>query len=187
MAERTPRRPAALMDGQSRMRTSASHATRTATTVQNVVRALWSARNREPRRPREVIGSSLDNQPTERQGKTMPSVTQPSNFERGDRAAGALTAAGYNDGSPQEHDLCLLIADLCQLAQRNGWNIAELLTMGLCIYGSQCVDQAFDQIDEPIDDWPDAAYVEHAERVLRVCGVPESVHERVYRCLDLLA
>jgi hypothetical protein len=106
---------------------------------------------------------------------------------RGDRAARTLEAGRYTDGLPRDrNEIALLIADLCHLAQRHGWDIRETLVDGLLHYGSHCLEQAWNHDVDWNDELSDDAHLRRALQVLAGCKVPESLRFRVCQFMDLV-
>jgi hypothetical protein len=119
------------------------------------------------------------------------------NFQRGDRAAAALSATGYEDpavtiadstafASGEAYPISDLIADLCHLARRVGVSdLMELVDHGVAQYASDCVEQAW----ENSEDWDSCLQSEdnvaRALTVLRIAGVPERLDAKVLRMLGL--
>lgn len=131
----------------------------------------------------------------------MPDITiiddgsGPDNFDRGDRAFKALKRGGYvpddaaevpQDWVAENYQIPDLICDLLHLARRSGGEVADTIARAVGHYGSDCVEQAWQNDEGWANCLQDAANMERAERVLEVCGVPEEYHQRVYRMVGLL-
>jgi hypothetical protein len=124
------------------------------------------------------------------------------NFKRGDRAAAALSATGYEDPavtitestptpsgarSPgTAYPISDLIADLCHLARRVGVSdLVELVEHGVAQYGGDCVEQAWEN-DEDFDNLLQTEdSVARALTILRIAGVPKRFDAKVLRMLGL--
>jgi hypothetical protein len=63
-----------------------------------------------------------------------------------ERAEHALDAASY--GTRDVDNLAFLVADLCHVAQRNRWDIAEILDRGVSYYGLECVTDVAEHAHE---------------------------------------
>lgn len=120
------------------------------------------------------------------------------NFERGDKAAQALKAVGYESaedtadlslptpdggevrGTADCYPIADLIADLLHLAQRNGAKVDDIIERGVKHYGADCVEQAFHASEEWGEELTGPLNVARAAEVLEACGVPEQYHYGVF-------
>lgn len=125
------------------------------------------------------------------------------NFERGDKALQALTAVGYRNPSETEgitlpmpsgkevlgsegYPIADLIADLLHLAQRNGFDVAALLSEGMEHYGADCIEQAWEHSDNWDNTLQSKENIPRAESVLRSAGVPDVFDQAIFAKVGLM-
>lgn len=126
----------------------------------------------------------------------------PDNFERGDRALKALAAYSSNlplhieneqelvetgkhafnfagmlptpiEGSP----ISYLIADLCHVMRRHDLQVDEIVTNAIEHFGSDVIEQAWENDKEWHSHLQDESNLDRAKQVMEAAGVPEQYHD----------